>query len=60
MDRIVLQGELTSPINPKPGCRFAKRCIYATERCFSENVELKEVEKDHFVACHLFNEQMDN
>ncbi|MCQ2499979.1 MAG: ATP-binding cassette domain-containing protein, partial [Lachnospiraceae bacterium] len=33
MDRIILQGELTSPINPGTGCRFAKRCIYATEKC---------------------------
>ena len=33
-ERILLKGELTSPINPKPGCRFAPRCLYAKERCF--------------------------
>ena len=53
MKRVILQGELTSPIDPKPGCRFAKRCIYATEKCRTETPELKEIEKDHFVACHM-------
>ncbi len=52
-ERIILQGELTSPINPGEGCRFAKRCIYAHEACFKCSAELKEVEKEHFVACHL-------
>lgn len=52
-ERIILQGELTSPINPEEGCRFAKRCIYAHEACFKCSAELKEVEKEHFVACHL-------
>jgi len=49
-ERILLQGELTSPINPKPGCRFAARCPYATEKCH-EPQELKEVAPQHFVAC---------
>lgn len=48
--RIILKGELTSPINPKPGCRFAARCPYACEKCYEEQ-ELREVEKDHFVSC---------
>ena len=48
--RIIMQGELTSPINPKPGCRFAARCMYATEKC-SEPQELVELEENHFVAC---------
>lgn len=52
-DRILLKGEITSPINPKPGCRFAARCPYATERCRTEEPKLVEIEKDHFVACHL-------
>lgn len=51
MDRIILQGELTSPINPGVGCRFAKRCIYATEKCTQANVPLEEVTPGHFVAC---------
>ena len=52
MDRIVLKGELTSPINPPPGCRFAKRCQYAEETCFTNNVVLEEIEPGHFCACH--------
>lgn len=55
-DRIVLKGELTSPINPKPGCRFAPRCLYAKPECFQSSPELKEVSKDHFVACHFVKE----
>ena len=46
----ILQGELTSPINPKPGCRFASRCKYATERC-RQPQEFREVSEGHFVAC---------
>ena len=48
--RILLKGELVSPINPKPGCRFATRCIYATEQCSREQ-KLEEVENGHFVSC---------
>ena len=57
-ERILLKGELTSPINPKPGCRFAPRCLYATERCFKEQPVLKELSKEHFVAC--FNHEKIN
>ena len=53
MDRILLEGEISSPINPQPGCRFAKRCRFAKPECSQENPALIEVEKDHFVACHL-------
>lgn len=49
--RILLKGEITSPINPKPGCRFAQRCPYATEQCRQPDLPLVEVEPDHFVAC---------
>lgn len=52
-ERILLKGEITSPINPKPGCRFAARCPYATDRCRTEEPKLKEIEPNHFVACHL-------
>lgn len=48
--REILQGELTSPINPKPGCRFAARCPFATEACHQMQVQ-QEVEKGHFVRC---------
>lgn len=54
-DRIVLEGEVSSPINPKLGCRFASRCKYASDICFKEQPKLKEVEKEHFVACHLYD-----
>ena len=57
MKRIVLKGELASPINPQQGCRFAKRCSYAMDECFKNNVELVEVEPSHFVACHLFGKR---
>ena len=49
---IVLRGELTSPVDPKPGCRFANRCPYAAEICHQEYPALEEVEPNHFVACH--------
>ena len=48
---IQLKGEITSPINPKPGCRFAKRCPYACEACSEAAVPLRELEPGHFVAC---------
>lgn len=50
MQRIPLIGEITSPINPKPGCRFAPRCPYATEACQQPQV-LEEISENHFVAC---------
>jgi len=53
INRILLKGELTSPINPKPGCRFAPRCIHAVDECTSKTPELREVAPGHFVACVL-------
>jgi len=52
MDRILLKGEITSPINLPNACRFAKRCPYATEECFASDPALTELEPNHFVACH--------
>lgn len=52
--RIKLEGEIPSPINPGAGCRFKNRCKYATEKCMMEEPELKQVGEEHFVACHLF------
>ncbi len=48
--REILKGEITSPINPKPGCRFAARCPHATEKCHQPQVQ-KEISKGHFVTC---------
>ena len=50
-DRILLKGEITSPINPPDECRFAKRCMYACEECRKKTPELQEVSAGHFVAC---------
>ena len=54
--RIVMQGELTTPIDPAPGCRFANRCPYAKERCQNEMPCYEEVLPAHFVACHYVRE----
>ena len=56
-DRIQLSGELTSPINPKDECRFAKRCNYYCRDCDNGTPPLVEVSPNHFVACHLVKPQ---
>ncbi len=53
MERIAMKGELTSPINPEPGCRFAKRCPYVSQVCTSRETVLKEMEPGHFVSCQM-------
>lgn len=55
-ERILLKGELTSPINPADECRFAKRCNYACDSCRKGCPPLVEVTPGHFVACHRVNE----
>ena len=50
--RILLKGEITSPVNLPDACRFAKRCEYCCEKCNVSDPKLVEVSKDHFVACH--------
>lgn len=50
-ERIHLKGELTSPIDPQPGCRFASRCMYATPECSAREPELEEISPDHFIRC---------
>jgi len=54
-NRIILKGEITSPIEPKKVCRFANRCEYATEKCHSNEPELVEISKNHYVSCFLQN-----
>lgn len=51
--RIVLEGEIPSPMNPPAGCRFHTRCPYAKDICSQEVPEWKEVRPEHFAACHL-------
>lgn len=55
--RIKLEGEVPSPINPPVGCKFVKRCKHAMDICSKETPKIKEVEKDHFVACHLYKDK---
>jgi peptide/nickel transport system ATP-binding protein len=52
-DRIILKGNVPTPINPPPGCRFHPRCYECKAECAKDQPKLVEVEKDHFVACHL-------
>jgi oligopeptide/dipeptide ABC transporter ATP-binding protein len=51
-ERIVLRGDVPSPINPPPGCTFHPRCPYAQERCKIEIPSLRELDPGRFVACH--------
>ena len=52
---LTIRGEVTSPINPPEGCRFASRCEHACERCTRETPQLCEVKPGHFAACHLLS-----
>jgi oligopeptide/dipeptide ABC transporter ATP-binding protein len=56
-DFTLIKGEVTSPINMKPGCRFAKRCDFCRDSCKGEDPQLIEISPDHFVSCFIVNEQ---
>jgi len=56
VSRIVLKGDVPSPINPKPGCRFAPRCWMAQDICHTQSPPLTEIEPRHSVACHFAHE----
>jgi oligopeptide transport system ATP-binding protein len=51
--RIILEGDIPSPMNPPSGCRFHTRCPYAVARCKEEVPEFRELSPNHFAACHI-------
>jgi len=54
--RVILKGEVPSPINPPPGCHFHARCPYVMPRCRSQTPALRQVVPGHLAACHLHDE----
>ena len=52
-NRIILEGDVPSPVNPPAGCRFAGRCRFAQDICRAQDPEFREYEPNHFVACHF-------
>ncbi len=56
VSRIVLKGDVPSPMNPKPGCRFAPRCWMARPECFEKDPEFQEVEPGHYVRCFYYEQ----
>ena len=60
MNRIILKGDIPSPVNPPKGCKFHTRCEKCMEICSRIAPPYKEVEKGHFCACHLYNTEEEN
>jgi len=56
-ERVELTGEIPSPIDPPPGCKFNTRCKYAIDRCKTERPIIREVEPGHFVSCHIVEQK---
>lgn len=57
--RIMLEGDVPSPINPPNGCKFVDRCNKAMDMCRENKPEMMEIEPEHFVACHLYDNKLD-
>ena len=57
-ERMILQGEIPSPVNPPKGCRFHPRCPFAVDRCKVEEPQFKELRPGHFAACHVAEDQV--
>ncbi len=53
---VIIRGEVSNPIDPPAGCRFASRCNYASEKCMKHDIPLREVSSDHLVACTLMDQ----
>lgn len=58
-ERIILQGELPSPMDPPSGCVFRTRCQHAMDICAQKKPVWQEIDKDHYVACHLYDEHLE-
>ena len=58
-ERIILQGELPSPMDPPSGCVFRTRCQHAMDICTQKKPVWQEIDKDHYVACHLYDEHLE-
>lgn len=59
-ERLIIRGEITSPINPPPGCRFAARCPFVQDQCIREDPDFREIAPGHYVACTRYEEIKDS